>query len=241
MLNSRAGSQFFDPVSALERRVQRDPSSPLVTYYDCGRDERVELSARSFANWVDKTVNFFDELEVDKGSHLATCVFEQRPGHWVGLVWVVAAWQYGAIPALASALEPGKADLLLTGPHDDRECRCQRIQASLTPFALPCADLADGAVDYADVLAQPDHHWKDRPCDLLWVDEHGAKTKTDLDMTLKSSSLQTYLLVTPSAWEAISSLASAVERGRVVIVTHGTDDDLNKIALIERVDLPSTH
>ena len=47
----------------LRRWVRDHGASPLVTYYDPGRAERVELSGVSFANWVDKTSNLLvDEL-----------------------------------------------------------------------------------------------------------------------------------------------------------------------------------
>ncbi|NDU76176.1 TIGR03089 family protein, partial [Actinomadura sp. DSM 109109] len=42
----------------LRRRGAGDPSRPLVTFYDDAAGERVELSARTFDNWVAKTANF---------------------------------------------------------------------------------------------------------------------------------------------------------------------------------------
>ena len=45
----------------LRQRVKNDGSAPLLTYYDLRSGERVELSAASFSNWVDKTSNLLVE------------------------------------------------------------------------------------------------------------------------------------------------------------------------------------
>lgn len=45
-----------------------DPAAPLVTFYDDATGERVELSARTFDNWVAKTANLLqDELNAGPG------------------------------------------------------------------------------------------------------------------------------------------------------------------------------
>ena len=65
----------------LRRWVRERGASPLLTCYDLGRDERVELSGTSVANWVDKTSNLMvDELDVPPGAvvGLAHAVLARR-------------------------------------------------------------------------------------------------------------------------------------------------------------------
>ena len=52
-------------IDLLAARVRRDGSRPLLTYYRPDRGERVEFSATSFANWVDKTANLLETLGVE--------------------------------------------------------------------------------------------------------------------------------------------------------------------------------
>ncbi|MSV78126.1 MAG: TIGR03089 family protein, partial [Actinobacteria bacterium] len=55
-------------VDLFAQRLKMDPSGPLITYYDTDTGERIELSATSLANWINKTANFLtDELMVDEG------------------------------------------------------------------------------------------------------------------------------------------------------------------------------
>lgn len=53
-------------VELLAERVRSDGSRPLLTYYHPAKGERVEFSAKSFANWVDKTAHLIME-HVDEG------------------------------------------------------------------------------------------------------------------------------------------------------------------------------
>jgi len=50
----------------LAQRVRRNGAEPLITYYDLDSGERTELSAVSFANWVNKTSNLLvDEFLIE--------------------------------------------------------------------------------------------------------------------------------------------------------------------------------
>ena len=56
----------------LRRRIRADGASPLITYYEVGAGERVELSALTFANWVAKASNLLAwELSVAPGDPVA--------------------------------------------------------------------------------------------------------------------------------------------------------------------------
>ncbi|MBA9007944.1 TIGR03089 family protein [Thermomonospora cellulosilytica] len=89
------------PADLLARRLADDPSRPLVTFYDDASGERVELSARVFANWVAKTANLLvDGLGAQPGDRVVMLL----PPHWQTAVWLMACWSAGLV---AEPLEPG--------------------------------------------------------------------------------------------------------------------------------------
>jgi uncharacterized protein (TIGR03089 family) len=76
----------------LTRRLRTDPGQPLVTFYDHATGERVELSATTWANWVAKASSLLvDELGLERGDRLGV----DLPPHWLGTVFVGAAWNAG--------------------------------------------------------------------------------------------------------------------------------------------------
>jgi uncharacterized protein (TIGR03089 family) len=94
------------PADLLRRRVADDPSRPLVTFYDDATGERVELSARTFDNWVAKTANLLvDGLGAEPGSRAVLVL----PPHWQTAVWLMACWSAGleAVPVDPDRLGPG--------------------------------------------------------------------------------------------------------------------------------------
>ncbi len=85
---------------------------PLVTFYDDATGERVELSVTTYANWVAKTAALVqDELDLERGAE----VLLDLPTHWLGAVWLGAAWSLGLVvtddPARAD-----EVDLVVCGP-----------------------------------------------------------------------------------------------------------------------------
>lgn len=143
----------------LRRWVRERGASPLLTCYDLGRDERVELSGISVANWVDKTSNLLvDELDVQPGDAVDLALAETRPGHWVTMVWLLACWQVGAT---ATVGQPA-ATVAVLGPEQspDGHRADTVLICSLHPLGLPLPmPPDDGALDYAlEVRSQPDQH-----------------------------------------------------------------------------------
>jgi len=97
----------------LEPALRRDPSGPLLTWYDEAGDERVELSASTLDNWVAKTANLLDEeLPGSPG-----VVGVRLPAHWQGLVVVLAAWRAGCSVVLGGPAGP-ECDVLVVGPDE---------------------------------------------------------------------------------------------------------------------------
>lgn len=78
----------------------RGPSGdrPLVTWYHGALGQRVELSAKTFGNWVAKVANLLvEELGLESGDRVAMLL----PSHWQGPVVLAACWRAGvsAVPA----------------------------------------------------------------------------------------------------------------------------------------------
>lgn len=100
------------PAELLRRRVAGDPSRPLVTFYDDARGERVELSAKTFDNWVAKTANFLvDGLAAEPGTRVVLVL----PPHWQTAVWLMACWSAGLVAV------PTDLDALRAEPIDPSE------------------------------------------------------------------------------------------------------------------------
>ncbi len=172
--------------AALDALLRREPARPMVTFYDDATGERVELSVATYANWVAKTAGLAqDELEAER----AGLVLVDLPTHWLGAVWLGAAWSLGMTvtddPSLA-----GEADVVVCGPdgvapYAEHADRVPVLGLSLRPLgARFTEDLPTGVTDYgAVVLAQPDAFtpW-DPPHadDVAWRDTEGSLTQAML-------------------------------------------------------------
>jgi acyl-CoA synthetase (AMP-forming)/AMP-acid ligase II len=76
------------PADLLAAALRRDPSRPLVTWYDDATGERVELSVATAANWAAKTANLLAEDDVE--------AVRLDPGwHWLAVVVALGAWTAG--------------------------------------------------------------------------------------------------------------------------------------------------
>lgn len=99
-----SGAAFDSFNVAAERQVGRYGDKPLLTWYDDHRDERVELSYRTFGNWVAKTANLLvDELGAGPGDRVGAVL----PDHWRTPVVLAACWRAGVGVA---ALDPSSPD-----------------------------------------------------------------------------------------------------------------------------------
>lgn len=159
-----AGSLSFD--HSLRDRVRRRGGDPLITYYAPSSGVRVELSARTFVNWVDKTANLaVDDLDLAEGDVAVLPLAATHPGHWITLAWVAALWQMGAMVRESDGGGP-RPDLVVTGPEEYADdfptARALGARAtaacSLHPLGLGFPrPTGAGVLDYgAEVLSQPD-------------------------------------------------------------------------------------
>ncbi|TFV53593.1 TIGR03089 family protein [Blastococcus sp. TF02A-35] len=95
------------PADLLAQALRRSPATPLVTYYDDGSGERVELSATTLANWVAKTANLLqEEFDVAPGSTVAVAL----PVHWQTAAVLLGVWSCGATVLDTAAEDDGRLD-----------------------------------------------------------------------------------------------------------------------------------
>lgn len=103
------------PSDVLAALLRSDPARPRVTFYDDSVNvgERIELSGKVLANWVNKAANLLqDELDIGPGG----VVRLQLPAqHWRTLYWALAVWSVGAAIDLEAR---GPAELLVTSDAD---------------------------------------------------------------------------------------------------------------------------
>ncbi|MPM46168.1 hypothetical protein SDC9_92866 [bioreactor metagenome] len=180
-----SGSLSFD--QALRTRVRRRGGDPLITYYAPSSGVRIELSARTFVNWVDKTANLaVDELDLAEGEVAVLPLTATHPGHWITLVWVAALWQVGVLVRDPDQALP-RPDLVVAGPEEYADdfpaARALGARAtvacSLHPMGLGFPrPTGPGVLDYgAEVRSQPDVYVQApaSPGAPLWQDPRGAR------------------------------------------------------------------
>lgn len=141
----------------LAEQLKVNPGRPFLTWYDDANGERVELSVSTYANWVLKTANLFvDEFGLDLGDTVRI----DLPNHWLGPIFLGAAWYAG----LSVTTDPGTPhDLVVGGPEavpgpGRAGGDVPVLACSLLPFAVRFPDpLPPGVDDYGLLWpGQPD-------------------------------------------------------------------------------------
>ncbi|MDO5676986.1 MAG: TIGR03089 family protein [Propionibacteriaceae bacterium] len=212
-------------ISALQKRAATHGPQPFITYYDGADGSRIELSAITFANWVDKTANLIADLGFDDGEPIDIALAESHPGHWVTLVWIAAAWQRGC-PVNAGVTG---ADFLVVGPGDDRRAEFT-VACSLHPLGLGFPVPPEGAVDYREVLMQPDLHDVALDGEAYEWDGEAARVVEGRDSRV--------LLRDPVAgWDVVAEalVSPAVGLGSTVVAVNVSDEQAARIVADEKV------
>jgi uncharacterized protein (TIGR03089 family) len=132
--------------------LAQEPSHPLVTFYDDASGERIELSAKSLANWVAKThFLILDELGLGVGDSALIAL----PADWVTVPILLGCWSAG----LQLTDDPTKAVVAFVTPATvDRANNIPDVFAINPASMTRSFGAAEGpASDYvAAVRPQPD-------------------------------------------------------------------------------------
>lgn len=227
-------------IDVLAARVRRDGSRPLLTWYHPARGERVEFSATSFANWVDKTASLIETLGVE--GRVAGPVSLAHPGHWMSLVWPLATWQRGLVYQAVEPPLPDEADLVVIGPEDPQPLLPgMTVACSLHPLGLGLRELPAGVLDYStEALAEPDAHWAEpvQPDDTAWLDDRRQISHAEwLALPPEPGRVLLRVQVRPGLMLQEALIRPVLGGGSAVVVDGPVDDaGLARIIATERVD-----
>lgn len=217
-------------VAALQRRARSAGADPLLTHYDLAGGGRTELSATTFANWVAKTANLIEDLGADSG-RVALPLASRRPGHWMTLLWPLAAWQRECVVELA---DDPDADVAVIGPDDPRPVvPGATLACSLHPLGMGLRDLPPGVLDFTtEALAQPDRAGSlpaaaNAPA---WIDGTAVLSHAEVAAV---EPVADRVLVRPS--DALGTLRAAILApllgGGSAVVVEGDADDARLVAI----------
>jgi len=144
--------------AVLQDRLRADPGRPLITFYDGETGERTELSVATYANWVAKTASLLvEECDLARRERLLV----DLPAHWLGPVFVGAAWTVGLTVVFDE--RPGTADAVVCGPEGVGRWAAEAagrpvVATALLPLGVRFpGSLPAGVLDFGvEVWGQPD-------------------------------------------------------------------------------------
>lgn len=132
--------------AAFAAAVRRDPTTPLLTWYDDLSGDRTELSGATLDNWVSKTANLLlDGAGLGEGDGVAVLL----PPHWQTAAVLLGVWAAGLSADLG---EPQPVEALFTSteavPAAEAWRTIDRYVTGLLPLAMPLREVPAGYVDY---------------------------------------------------------------------------------------------
>lgn len=222
-------------VQALGKATRNRGSSPQLTWYQPSSGARTELSARTLANWVDKTANLLIDLDA-VSCEVRGEVSRDHPGHWMSLLWPLAAWQAGCSYWV---VDSASAKIRVVGPSTPALDPARiTIACSLHPLGVGLRDLPAGVLDFSsEALAQSDQRYalEVEPDEPAWVET--TKTRSHRELLVRPVSER--VLVRPSgAWQTLveAILAPLLGGGSAVVVDGEIDPEaLARLTLAERI------
>ncbi|KRF18800.1 hypothetical protein ASG90_02565 [Nocardioides sp. Soil797] len=218
----------------LAELLRADPGRPLVTFYDDATGERVELSVVTYANWVAKASSLLvEELDLEVGDR----VLVDLPTHWLGPVFLGAAWNAGLVVCFPGAVVAEDVQAVLCGPDDlttyaDLAGRVPVVASALLPLGVrfPSA-LPEGVHDFGiEVWGQPDSFIPFDPPGPSSAAVHAGATQAEL-VTPAATELVApggRLLTTanPVSADGLTSLLSPLVGGGSTVWVRNADPDL---------------
>jgi uncharacterized protein (TIGR03089 family) len=143
IVGSRFRSAADDTIGSMwAEAVARAGGQPVVTWYDDGTGERVELSGATLGNWVAKTANLLvDGLGLAPGDVAAVPL----PPHWQTAAVLLGCWSAGVVADPGGA-RASSAVVFAAGPVDTTVP--DRYLLGFAPMGLPMRDVPAGWLDY---------------------------------------------------------------------------------------------
>jgi uncharacterized protein (TIGR03089 family) len=147
---------------AFAEAVRRDPTTPLLTWYDDATGDRTELSGATLDNWVSKTANLLvDGVGLGPDDSVAVLL----PPHWQTAAIILGAAAAGLAADLGD--DPAPVEALFTSP--DRVAVAagwstgDRYATGLLPLAMPLREVPAGYVDYVIEVRNFGDHFRGQP------------------------------------------------------------------------------
>lgn len=226
----------------LARVLRSDPGRPLVTFYDQASGERVELSVTTWANWVAKASSLLaDEHGLERGDRLRI----DLPAHWLGTVFLGAAWNVGLVVS-----DTGAPDAVVCGPGGldtwgPQASDVPVLACSLRPLGVRFAEpLPAGVHDVGvEVWSQPDAFtpW-DPPGPEDVATDLGGTTTTQAELwsaaaagSLLADGGRLFSEANPASPPGIATLTEPLSKsGSLVLVAHADPSRLEATYAAER-------
>ena len=171
------------PPDVLAAMLRADPARPRVTFYEDTdgptRGERIELSAKVLANWVNKAANALqDEFEVAPGSRVLLAL----PPHWRALYWALAVWSVGGTVVAGSSPDEAALDRLDVVVTDDPALAADQLQAVVVTLAALARQAAVPTGDAMDEARELSTHgdqfvaWEEPVDEAVALEVDGVRT-----------------------------------------------------------------
>jgi uncharacterized protein (TIGR03089 family) len=145
--------------AAFAAAVRRDPTTPLLTWYDDASGDRTELSGATLDNWVSKTANLLVDGAGVGGGDTAGVLL---PPHWQTAAVLLGAWAAGLAVQVDGPPRPVEA--LFSTPERTADAAGwaagDRYATGLLPLAMPLRDVPPGSVDYPTEVRNYGDHFR---------------------------------------------------------------------------------
>lgn len=226
----------------LKDQLKTDPGRPLVTFYDDASGERVELSVTTYANWVAKAASLLvEELDLERGDTVRL----DLPLHWLGTVFLGAAWTAGLIVS-----DTDQPEAVVCGPDElarwaERADDLAVLACSLLPMGVRFAEPVPAGVHDAgiDIWSQPDSFipWDPTLPDDVATDLDGEKLthaqlwRAAATGTLVSEGGRLLSVTNPASPPGVITFAEPLTRsGSLILVAHAERERLEATYVAER-------
>ncbi len=221
------------PAAILAQLIHTDPAAPRITCYDDATGERVELSAKTLANWVAKAANLLQE---DADATVGSTVGLALPPHWRALTWALAAWHVGATVVVGP--EAATAGVVVT---DDPQVAAAALDGDRYAVLVTLDALArsndrtpQGAVDAAKELASYGDHFttfrQPQPLDPGLTTPAGTAAYEQLVERPDWPPHPRVRVTGDLAQVLLDSLAAWACGGSVVLLLHPSGDQARRLA-----------
>jgi uncharacterized protein (TIGR03089 family) len=231
-----SGAAFDSFNVAAERQSGRYGDKPFCTWYDDRRDERVELSYKTFGNWVAKTANLLvDELGAGPGDRVGVLA-----SHWQVPALLAACWRAGVGVVALDPDAPDLAGLVAVFVHEDQLAAVAAAPAGVPVVALAAdvlgragrdlgralafARVVAAMGDHFDAAADPAGPALTAGAEAATMDELLARAAALADRTGLGDAdrlLSGRRLLTVAG--AVAGLLAPLARGAGVVLVHGLD------------------